>query len=620
MSNFPDLSQYPIVSLDSETTGLQWWKDSIFGFSVSAGDNDWYWDVRKEPRAIEWLRDEVRRIKLLTLHNAKFDWHFFREVGVEFVDGRVHCSMIRAALIDEHRLTYDLDSLARDYTDRRKTEDIYEKLAELFGGKATKHAQITNLPRAPVALAGRYAKDDTRAGLHLWHAQEKLIVEQDLQRVHDLEMNLLPRIVRMERRGVRVNVLGAEKAVEDLDRRTKVMQRELDKQAGFAVNPNPSGSIKKLFQPEKKSIDGTDAWQWVAKDGTILQSTEAGAPSLDADALRAMTDPAAAMILSLRKLIKARDTFLKGHVLSNHDEGIIHANYNQTKSEGDVGTSTGRLSVNSPALQQIPKRDKELGEIVRSIFVPDNRECDWVCNDWAQMDFRVFSHYVRDPTILKMYEDDPDSDFHKIAAGLTGLPRSASYAGEPNAKQINLGLVFGMGKGQLAAEMHLPYTIQRQLDRDGKVKKEWKKPGPEAEAVFEKYHSAIPGVGRLLENASSVAKSRGHVLTMMGRRIRFPRGMFVHKAGGLIFQGTAADALKVKLCELDDYLESTGCAHLLLNVHDEFDTNVPKGREDIRQEISRIVTKFDGIDTPMKFRVPIRTDQGVADNWWDACK
>lgn len=611
---FPDLSEYPVVAIDSETTGLQWWTDKIFGLSISAGNSDYYWDVRRTPEVLEWLRHEIPRVRRLCAHNAKFDWHFFRQAGVIFPEDRTHCSMIRAALIDEHRLTYDLDSLGKDCVGAGKDESIWQELADMFGGKATKHAQIDNLKRAPVELAARYAKQDTRTGLRLFNWQEEQIAKQNLGRVYDLERRLLPVIVRMEEGGVRVDVDRAEQAIQDIDKNARGLQKKLDQLAGFPVNPNPSGSIKQLFAPVRvKGPDGGEYWQ--ANDGTPLDSTPAGAPSLDADALRRLKHPAAPMILQLRKLLKARDTFLKGHVLSNHHDGYIHANINQTKSEGDVGTGTGRLSINGPALQQIPKRDKDMAEIVRSIFVPDWDQ-EWVCNDWAQMDFRVFSHYVRDPDILAMYARDPDTDFHSLTAQMTGLPRSPRFAGDPNAKQINLGLVFGMGKGRLAEEMGLPYTIEPN-GRGGT----WLKPGPEAEDVFDQYHSSIPGISDLLRDASSVAKSRGYVLSIMGRRIRFPRGQFTHKAGGLVFQGTAADCLKVKLVELDDYIrsEGSGDVRLLVNVHDEFDHSVAPGRDDIRAEINRIVTAF-GPDDAISLRVPVRTDQGRGPDWHIASK
>lgn len=612
---YPSLQQYPVVALDTETTGLHWWKDKIFGISISVADRDLYWDIRKDPQALEYLREEVPKVRLLTGHHVKFDWHMCREAGIIFPADRVNCTMIRAALIDEHRLTYDLDSLGRDCLKMGKDATIWEELAQLFGGKPTKDAQAPNLARAPVELAARYAKRDTRVTLELWKWQEAQIQEQNLGTVHELERRLLPVIVRMEHGGVRVDVDRAQEAVRAIDVQSKKMQRDLDSLAGFPVNPNPSGSIKKLFDPRRVKTEGGGE-HWEAADGTLLNATDAGAPSLDADALRRMKHPAAPMILSLRKLLKARDTFLKGHVLGNHHEGVIHANINQTKSEGDVGTGTGRLSINGPALQQIPKRDKEVAAIVRAIFVPDHGG-EWVCNDWAQMDFRIFAHYLNDPDILQRYRDDPDTDFHSLAADMTGLPRSPRFAGDPNAKQINLGLVFGMGKGTLAEEMRLPYTVEPN-GRGGY----WKKPGPEAERVFEQYHSAIPGVGDLLRDASSVAKSRGFVKTYMGRRIRFPRGLFVHKAGGLIFQGTAADSLKVKLIELDDYIESEASergARLLLNVHDEFDTSVEPQDQRTRDEINRIVTAFGPEDT-IKLRVPVRTDQGRGPDWWEASK
>ena len=609
---FPCLADYPYIAYDTETTGLYWWQHGIFGVSVSAPDgNDWYWDIRKEPGVLEFLQVEIPRCKLVIAHNAKFDWHMSREKGIIFPADRVDDTMIRAALIDEHLMAYDLDSLGKRYVGTGKDTDIWAELAAIFGGKPTKNGQIGNLPRAPASIVGRYAKQDTRTALMLWEWQNGEIERQGLERVCELERELLPVIVDMEHGGVKVDVEEAERAVFKIDRETSKAQRDLNTLAGFEINPNPSRSIKDLFKPTKDA-DG----QWVLCDGTIAPATPAGGVSINATVLRSMKHPAAAMILRLRKLIKTRDTFLKGHILGHHHNGVIHANYNQTKSDNDLGTGTGRLSVNDPALQQIHKRDVDIASIVRALFLPDDPLHDWVCNDWAQMDFRVFAHYVNDRRILDMYASNPDTDFHQLAADLTGLPRSPRFAGDPNAKQINLGLVFGMGQGTLAAEMGLPFTIEKEV-RSGRA---WTRPGPAAMEVFEKYHGAIPGVQELLKSASSVARSRGYVKTIMGRHIRFPGGKFTHKAGGLIFQGSAADALKIKLIETHKYLKSTDSgARLLLNVHDEFDTSIPIDRPDIREGVSRIVTDFGG-DSPIKFRVPVRTDQGRGVNWWIASK
>lgn len=616
MSAFPDLDRWEYVVVDTETTGLRWWRDKIFGVSLTSPEGeDFYWDVRKDLRVLPWLRRKLPQAQLLVAHNAKFDWHFFREAGVHWPEKRVYCTMIAAALIDEHLLSYDLDSLGKRYCKVGKDTDIYAELAALFGGNPTKNAQAANLQHAPEELVGRYAKQDTNTTNKLFQWQRAEVDKQGLHQVLDLERRLLPVIVRLEKRGVRVDVNRAEQARDELDKLVRKMQRELNSLAGFEVNPNPSGSIAKLFQPKQN-----EKGDWVLVDGTIANVTDAGKASIDADCLRRMKHPAAELILKLRKYIKTRDTFISGHILSYHDNGIIHANFNQTKTESGgtdvVGTGTGRLSVTGPALQQIHKRDKDIASIVRALFVPD-AGFDWVCNDWAQMDFRMFAHYVNNPTIIARYAADPYTDFHAVCSELTGLPRSPRFAGDANAKQVNLGLVFGMGEGKLAQEMGLPYFTERGEMR-GEVR-EFLRPGPEAQEVFARYHQAIPGVREMLKRASAIAKSRGYVKTVAGRHIRFPGGQFTHKAGGLIFQGSAADALKVKLIEVDSYLESVGGDNrLLLNVHDEFDTQVEEGREDVRKEITRIVQDFDNCE--ISFRVPIRSDQGVGPNWWEASK
>lgn len=613
MSIKPDIRGWQYVVYDTETTGLQWWKDKVFGVSITSPDGaSFYYDLRVDRGALEWLRDQIPHVRLLVCHGAKFDWHMSRESGIRFPEGRVFCTMIGAALINEHEFEYGLDALTKKYTpEARKQTDIYEKLASIFGGKPTAAAQMPNLQRASPDIVQPYATGDTFAtrALYLW--EQTQIKEQELEKVVGLEMELLPAIVRMEQRGVRVDVERAESASRQIGERIPQLQHELNKVAGFEVNPNPSNSIHKLFDPKKD-----DLGRWVLCDGTVAESTDAGKASIDADCLRAMKHPAASLILRLRKMKKMKGTFLDGHILSFHHKGVIHANYNQTKSDNDKGTGTGRFSINDPALQQIHKRDEDIASIVRAVFVPPEAH-DWVCNDWAQMDFRVFAHYCKTPAILAQYAKDPETDFHQIVSDLTGIPRKPRFAGDANSKQINLGLVFGMGQGKLAAEMGLPYTTE--VTSRGKV---WLKPGPEAEEVFERYHRAVPGVKDMLEGASAVARSRGYVKTIMDRHIRFPHGHAVHKAGGLIFQGSAAEALKVKIVQLDRYFEEAKGenGYLALNVHDEFDSMVPTGREDVRMEISRIVTDFSSEGQPIKFRVPIMTEQGVGPDWWEACK
>lgn len=606
--DFPQLSKFPCLALDSETTGLQFWKDKMFGFSLSTPDNhDYYYDIRSNPQAREWLADEIKHYKGKIIgHNIKYDCHFFRESGIFLPKGNLQDTMIRAALIDEHLFSYDLDSIGNKYIGVGKETSIYKKLARLFGGRATKNAQMKNLHRAPESLVAPYAKQDTRTTFDLYKWQKGEIDKQELHRVLDLENRLLPVLVDIEHHGVRVDLDRVERAIKTLRAKMRRKQKELNDTAGFVINPNPSGSIHKLFNPkqDKKGY-------WVANDGTILQNTPAGKASINADALKIMKHPAATMILSLRQLDKTVNTFLEGHILGYHDNGIIHSNNNQCRSDNELGTGTGRLSMNAPALQQIPKRNKETAKIVRACFIPDEGQI-WGSLDYEQSDFRFFAHYTQSPPLIEAYNENPKADFHGMVAELTGLPRNIELDVKGNAKQLNLGLVFGMGQGKMAQEMGLPYETRF----NEKWNKEYLLPGEEAIEIFDTYHKMIPGVKEFLNKASSVARSRGYIKSLMDRHMRFPQGQFVHKAGGYLFQSATAEAIKTQMIAVWELLKGTE-SRMLFSVHDEINGSLCNKK--ILKDI-RVVMEDFNTEKNFKVRVPMLVDPGHGINWWEASK
>jgi DNA polymerase I-like protein with 3'-5' exonuclease and polymerase domains len=600
------------VALDVETTGLDWVHgDRVFGaaFAWMEGGQPQtaYIDIR-EGQNLRFLRDTVPELASVVNHNIKFDAHMLREIGAPLGFGNYDCTMIREALLEENKYDYSLNSLAVKYLKRMKA-DIWEELAAIFGGKADKETQILNLHKAPTAVVAKYAERDALDALEIWHHQQALMINDELLEVHAVEKELLSVVTDMERGGVRVDLDAAEHAVKQMTIEIDRAQRELDRLCGFPVNANSSPQAKKIMGVHWDA----DEKFWKTKDGIILEPTESGTSgSLSTPKLYQSSLPEAQHLVTIRGFLKARDVFLKKYILEMSHKEYIHANFNQTRTEDGAGVYTGRFSITEPALQQVHKRNKKMALIVRGCFIPD-AGCDWHCYDWSQVDFRAFAHYLNDPRINERYRADPRTDFHRTVSELTGLPRDRDEkTGGANAKQINLGQVFGMGAGKLAKECSLPYTV----DERGFLHA-----GPEAEAMFAKYHENIPGVDRLRKDVSAVARNRGFIRTPLRRRIRFPGGKDAYKAAGLLYQGTAADMLKVKMVELHRYQRSLtpGSMRFALVVHDESDVMIPPGNDQIVKDVHEILQAF-GPGDRIPLRIPITADHGVGSNWWEASK
>lgn len=631
--DFPNLRGRTVAG-DIEATGLKWWKgDRAFGIGIAYRAEEGnknsslishYFDLRY-PEAAAWMETAFAEIKLWVNHYIKYDAHMMRKGKFLYPRSRISCTMIREALIDENQYEYDLNRIMWKYLKRGK-RDIWPRMAEIFGGPPDKDHQIERLQNAPEGLVSEYAQEDARGALEVFEAQEDVIRAEDLGRVYALEMRLLAVIIDMERDGVRVDLDRAQIAHKDLNKRVKELQRVLDRLVGRPVNVNSPLQTKQILGVHRKA-DG----YWYTGDNLKLEAnppsaTEikkalaeerepVGSPSLDSVKMQQCKLPEAQLIVDIRGLIKARDTFIEQYMLNMSHEGYIHASFNQTRTEDGNGIYTGRISISEPALQQIHKRNKIMAAIVRACFIPDDGTV-WSCHDWSQMDFRLFAHFLNDLRINAMYAKDRKTDFHTLVSNLTGLPRDRDQkTGGANAKQINLACVFGMGAGELAKQCNLPYTVST---------KGYLVAGPEAKALFGKYHSNIPGVRKLQSSVESVAKSRGFIKTQLGRRIRFPDGYGSHKAAGLLYQATAADAMKMKAVELHEFLgnqyEYGGRLQCL--VHDEFDSNLTEDflHSPAMADMTALLERFDGEQTPMKFRIPIVADHGYGPNWWEASK
>jgi DNA polymerase-1 len=606
--DFPNIPRGEIIGLDYETTGLRYWLPDfrVFGIAVAAGSESWYWDVRETPRAVDWLRDILPGRKAVA-QNAQYEYQCSRVLGIDPRSVDWYCTMVNECLIDEHHLTYDLASIARYRgIDSEKTA-ILESIRVTMGWGTVREV-LERLSEVPSALVARYGASDASDALKIYHAQQTQIHEQNLYQVSDLEARLMPVLADMSWTGVRVDLEAAHRAIPKLDEQEGILQQEINEITGGKFNVNSSPQVRAFFQPEPIS-----KFQWRLIDGTLVGPTKGGkGPSLDQHVMREIKHPLAAKILALRKTIKLRDTFIRGHVIGSADgEGYVHTQFNQTRNDADAGTVTGRLSSTDPALQQITKRDKANAAILRAMFLPDAGD-DWLCTDYSQVDFRCAAHLINDSAIISAYRDDPTLDYHQIVSDMTSIPRNAPYAGAPNTKQINLGLAFGAGAGKLAFMMGMPYEITEFRGKMAYL------PGQEAKDIFELYHKKLPGVKEFMKKAESVAKTSGYVRTAIGRRLRFPSG--AHKAAGLLYQAYAADLHKYGLIAIDDTIRKNDLpARLLMSCHDEAGISM-KPDEEIKQLLMKEYTNFNSEDSVIQMRVPITASGDFGPNWYEASK
>jgi DNA polymerase I-like protein with 3'-5' exonuclease and polymerase domains len=608
--SFPKLAQYPYFSYDTETTGLQYPVDRVFGVAISTPDgNDYYWDIRRSPKVVVWLCNELSGYAgRIICHGAKFDYMMSHVSGIRMPIRSMDCTINRATLIDETLYEYDLDSLAYLYLDKRKDTNIYEELAAMFGGPATRKAQIGRISEAPVEVTAKYAKQDSRLCLDLWLWQETEIKNQGISKIIDFERAKIPAITRANMRGVRVDIDESEKTQEKLTPIIESKQAELNKLCGDNINVNSGPQLKsKVFVPYQKE-DG----EWYV-DNFRIGKTPKGGPSLGAEYLREMDDPRAKLIIEIRSLIKTRDTFLGKHILGHAIDGRVYPTINQNRGP-DGGTGTGRLSYVDPALQQIPSRNKEVARLVKSCFLPEPGHV-WVDADESSFEVRVFAHLVNNPNLISAYLANPEMDLHQYVADLMGIVRNATYSGQANAKQLNLSMIFNSGRGAIAQKIGLPWEWDY-FEKNGK-KVPYRKPGPEAVDIIDKYHARLNwSVKKLADKAKKLAESRGYIQTMFGRRFRFVNGYKAYKASGIAIQMTAGDINKLNWELLDDYFgedyENDGC--LILNTHDSYGMSLPIGQ--VTQKARDVKNTLES-NNPLRVPLILEVNE-PGNNWWES--
>ena len=493
-TEFPDLRKYDEIAIDLETrdpdlkskgSGAIIGNGEVVGIAVAVEGWKGYYPIAHEAgpnmdrkKVLEWFKDICECPATKIFHNAMYDVSWIRNLGIK-INGLIIDTMIAASIIDENRFQYSLNSLSWVYLNQGKNEALLTKAAKERG--LDPKADMWRLPSTEV---GGYAEKDAELTLMLWQKFKKIIIEDDLQNIFNLETDLFPCLVDMRFLGVRVDVQKAQQLKTALALKEENLIHQIKIETGIEVQLMAARSIAPLFDKLNLPYERT------------VKSDE---PSFTKNFLVNHKHPVVRMIAEARKINKVRTTFIDSIIKHEH-KGRIHADINQIRSD-DGGTVTGRFSYSNPNLQQIPARDPETGPLIRSLFIPDEG-CKWGTFDYSQQEPRLVTHYASrfglssvEP-VASAYEQDPTTDFHKTVAQLANIDRK-------EAKTINLGLFYGMGKAKLMNELG--------------VTKE------KADELFANYHNMVPFVKQLMNKLMTASQTKGQIKTLLGRRCRFPK-------------------------------------------------------------------------------------------------
>ena len=568
--SFPDLSQAKYIAIDLETkdpnlksrgSGAVIGEGEIIGFALAVDGWSGYYPIgHREGNldkriVLDYIKEVCATDAVKIFHNAMYDVCWLRAYNIK-INGFIIDTMVMSSLIDENRLSYTLNSIAFEYLREVKDEKGLKEAAEAAGVDAK-----SEMYKLPAMYVGAYAEKDAELTLELFKVLSREIQKQNLSEIFDLETQLFPCLIDMKFKGVRVDVQGAHQLKQNMLKEEEALLLEVKKQTGIEPQIWAARSIAKVFDKLHLPYERT------------LKSQ---APSFTKNFLAEHKHPLVQKIAKAREINKAHTTFIDT-ILKHEHRGKIHADINPIRSD-QGGTVTGRFSYSNPNLQQIPARNKDLGPKIRSLFIPE-KDHTWGCFDYSQQEPRLVVHYAATTDPI-MYDDSvsqivekfkSDSvDFHQTVADMAGISRS-------NAKTINLGLFYGMGKAKLQAELGLSTKA-------------------EAENLFNQYHENVPFVRELMNRTSQHAQFSGSIGTLLGRRCRFNKwepntfGMhtpmtleeaertygrgrikraFTYKALNKLIQGSAADMTKKAM--LDLYNEGI-IPHI--QIHDELDISV----------------------------------------------
>lgn len=612
-AELPDLTEAKKIAIDVETrdpniksNGPGWatGDGEVVGYAIAVEDWSGYIPTRHvgggnldEKIVNRWLKKVFECPADKIMHNAQYDAGWIRRMGFD-LKGKIYDTMMISSLLDENRFSYSLNALAYHYLNKTKSEKLLTEAAQAFGLDPK-----SEMYKMPAMFVGPYAQVDAEVTLELYNFLRIKVEQEGLGQIMDLETRLLPCLLDMTWRGVRVDLDKAERLRNELLKREKGVLKAINKLTGMDLEIWAAQSIAKAFD----------------KLDLAYPRTDKGAPSFTKSYLSEHLHELPKLIVEARNLNKTSGTFINTILKHCRSDGRIHSHINQIRSD-DGGTVSGRISMNNPNLQQIPARDPELGPMIRSLFLPEEGD-QWAAIDFSQQEPRILVHYAHvfgenkgtplrgAKEFVDKYNEDATTDFHTMVAEMANIPRK-------QAKTINLGMMYGMGVNKLADQLGIA--------------------ADEAKDIVQQYHERVPFVKGLMVgvmNRLNEKDSKGELRSLLGRRCRFNlwepdtfemnkalpfedavktygdtvrlKRAYTYKALNRLIQASAADMTKKAMVDLYE------AGHLpLIQIHDEIAMSV-KNKEDAKS-VAKIM------ESAIPLSVPNLCDVEVGPSWGES--
>ena len=539
--------------------------------------------------------------------NLQYDLDFLAEQGIMFKKASFLDIQVAEPLIDENQLSYSLDTLAKKYGLMGKEETLLGEAATAYGLNRKK-----DMWQLPAKFVGPYAVEDAVLPLKILRKQERVIDDQELWSIYRLECKVLPVLVKMRRRGVRIDFDQLDK-VEQLT--VKKEQEFLDliyHETGIRIRVNE-------ITKNKLVIAALDVAQIPYGRTEPTTKFPDGQASVKKEYLEPNKDlPLVNAILEARSYNKVRNTFVKS--IRNHQvRGRIHTTFNQLRSQRDnsdevKGAGPGRLSSCDPNLQQQPSRHPVLGKMWRSIYLPDEGG-RWASLDYSQAEPRLFIHYAHIAGCqgtqaavdgfkagLDWHDMTTTMAFNVIKEVLCRTPEGKKKWKmlRSRAKAVFLGLTYGMGQAKMCRSCGFSTEMVNIRGAEREVA------GPEGRAFLAEFNQKVPFLKEIKDMVELVAWNRKYIRTILDRHIHYPPGAGMErKALNNLIQGSSADQIKLAMVLMDE-----NNFRIQLQIHDEIDTTIYS--EKTAKDMAEIMT------TCVPLVVPSKVDIEIGANWGDS--